>query len=208
MARRELDFRGLGRIYGGLLCLETYFDGGLSRAKKKLDRAIGREAQQWLSRVITFQLVTFAWIFFRARTFRRRPEFFRGLFKPFNGVAIWSSERFLIAGSLIVGLMVVKWFRGRSVFERLQGSRLGNVGRGITVSRCSRSFSCCPQEHMPNSSSIFSSEGDGMAGKPKRKKKKVNREVWIGAAAVVGSLLVSLFLGETAIRVYTSKHLI
>jgi D-alanyl-lipoteichoic acid acyltransferase DltB (MBOAT superfamily) len=69
-----------------------------------IERALGwrptTRAQQWLGRVITFHVVCFAWIFFRADTFTRAWQVVERLFTA------WGQSSPLVTTSVVLAILV------------------------------------------------------------------------------------------------------
>jgi len=70
-----------GGIHGGFLAVERYAHGlfGWSRSKKDEDAITGSWRSVWLKRILLFQLVCLAWVFFRAQSISAAAYFLNGL---------------------------------------------------------------------------------------------------------------------------------
>jgi hypothetical protein len=78
--------------------------GGIHGLGLCVERATGwrphTRAQQWFGRVLTFHVVCFAWIFFRADSFSRAGEVIRRLFDA------WGQSSPLVTTSVVLAIAV------------------------------------------------------------------------------------------------------
>jgi alginate O-acetyltransferase complex protein AlgI len=109
--------------------------GGIHGIGLAVERATGwrptTRAQQWLGRVITFHVVCFAWIFFRADTFSRAGQVLARLFTA------WGQPSPLVTTSVVLAILVgvlTQYVRPTAVTGLLHGfGRLGVVAQSACV---------------------------------------------------------------------------
>jgi D-alanyl-lipoteichoic acid acyltransferase DltB (MBOAT superfamily) len=109
--------------------------GGIHGLGLAVERATGwrptTRAQQWLGRVITFHVVCFAWIFFRADTFSRAGQVLERLFTA------WGQPSPLVTTSVVLAILVgvlTQYVRPTALTGLLHGfGRLGVVAQSACV---------------------------------------------------------------------------
>ena len=99
--------------------------GGIHGLGLAVERATGwrphTRAQQWLGRVLTFHLVCFAWIFFRADSFSRAGDVLTRLFDA------WGQSSPLVTTSVVLAILV--GIVGQYLRPVAVGRLLGSFGR-------------------------------------------------------------------------------
>jgi len=99
--------------------------GGIHGLGLAVERATGwrphTRAQQWFGRVLTFHVVCFAWIFFRADSFSRAGEVIRRLFDA------WGQSSPLVTTSVVLAIFV--GIAGQYLHPPAIGRLLASFGR-------------------------------------------------------------------------------
>jgi len=109
--------------------------GGIHGLGLAIERATGwrpaTRAQQWFGRVLTFHVVCFAWIFFRADTFSRAGQVIERLFTA------WGQGSPLVTTSVVLAILVgvvTQYVRPTAVAGLVSGfQRLPAVGQAVCV---------------------------------------------------------------------------
>jgi D-alanyl-lipoteichoic acid acyltransferase DltB (MBOAT superfamily) len=105
--------------------------GGIHGAVLAIERATGWQPNKWLGRVVTFHIVCFAWVFFRADSFARAGEVIARLFTA------WGQPSPLVTTSVVLAILVGvlgQYIRSDAVRGLLAGfQRLPAVAQAAVV---------------------------------------------------------------------------
>jgi D-alanyl-lipoteichoic acid acyltransferase DltB (MBOAT superfamily) len=109
--------------------------GGIHGVGLAIERVLGwrptTRAQQWVGRVVTFHVVCFAWIFFRADTFSRAWQVIERLFTA------WGQSSPLVTTSVVLAILVgvlTQYIRPTAVTDLVRGfGRLPVVAQSACV---------------------------------------------------------------------------
>ena len=115
-----------GGIHGTVLAVERLVRD--RREARGLEPPADTALRRWVGRIVTFHIVCFAWIFFRADSFERAGEVIERLFTA------WGSASPLVTSSVVLAIAV--GIGGQYVHPEALGRVVGGS-------------SACPSPHRP-----------------------------------------------------------
>jgi D-alanyl-lipoteichoic acid acyltransferase DltB (MBOAT superfamily) len=120
-----------GAIHGTVLCIERW---RTFRWPRLFSEAAWSPARTWVARIITFHIVCFAWIFFRATSFENAFDVLEGLVDSWGQPS--PAVTFAVLAAIATGIGV-QYLPGRAIGEVLaRFSRLPTVAQAAIVALC------------------------------------------------------------------------
>ncbi len=120
-----------GAIHGGFLSLEHW--RRTRRVERGLEEPRDTAWRRWGARLLTFQIVCFAWVFFRAESFSNAADVLARIFDPSH----WLDASPLVKISILLAIAagIGEQFISKGVLARMMArfSRLSPVSMGIVL---------------------------------------------------------------------------